>query len=460
MQRINRFTFLILIVFPSSFSVVYADTVHLFSLDWSYPTFYQISPHALDSFGQAVYFGEANPLGYTNYLYAVNITNGATIWRYNTSLPINYVSHFKSNNADYIAAGAGTLFGTQTEKSNVLAITPSSNKTFWKSINLVSPVTSLCSAESGNVSGSDDVVAGLENGTVIRLSGETGQILWKYDCISKGESPVFTVFDLKNGSIVAGCRETPGSGRIYCLQRNGTLRWNFFENNRTILVKKFGDVNRDGEPEVVMVFYDYKIRVLNGSDGEEFAPEWPLAIPPVTEGTETRNDTVKDLLCGEDYNEDGIPDIVYVTEYGRLAIVNGLNAQFLRTPVDTGYTVTSIQYLYSYENGIAYSNKTLAVSLYDSTPTYYVYGVNASDLTLMKQFPVPNNAQAINLFNVGNYTSTYTGDLVFTAYNLVYGISGADIIYPEFPSQIVLVIIIVAVWFLVAILRRERLRID
>lgn len=438
MQRIKKIMFLAWIMLSLSLSVPLVTAFGFFTLQWSYPASGQISQHALDSVGETIYFGSANTFGVTNYLYAVNISSGTLIWRYNASLPINYVSHFKSNNITYVAAGAGGS-GTQPSKNLVLA-RGLDNATFWQSVNFLSSVKSLGIARS-YISNGDDVVAGLENGTLLRLRGDNGSILWRYDCTGA----VFSVSELRDGSIVVGSREVPNKGHVYSFEKTGALRWTTLPPYDPItLVKKFVDVNGDNEPEVVAVFRDNKIHVFDGANGNELSP-WPFNM-----GT----DNVKDLLCTVDYTGDGFPDMFCGTEYGNLTIIDGLNATRFRELISTGYTLTSLQYMYFYENGIAHSDKTLAISLYSTTPTiaYYVYGVNATDLTLMKQYSV--SAQAQNFLNISNRTNNFTGELIFTANDFVYLLSGTDIIYSEFPSQI-LVLMIIVVLSLVVIMRKR-----
>ncbi len=463
MQRSNKSPFLALIMFFMflflvygvfmSPSVVSAATVPFFSLDWNYPALAPgaISQHALDAMGQMVYFGSSVTTGSTNFLYAVNITSGKEIWKYNTSLPVDYVSNFTYNNSPYIIAGTGYPLGNPSipALSHVFAFPLQSNQTFWKSAVPKVSIASLSSAES-NITGNENVVAGLENGTVVCLSGLDGHILWQQNCTGS----VFSIVDLRDGSVAVGSLNySTGTGQVYRFnEKNGTWLWSYPQkpiNGLSLtLIRKFVDVS--GTPETIAVFDDGLIHVLSGKTGQDLAP-WPF--------NNTR-DNVKDLLCTQDYTSDGFPDILVGTDGGNLSIIDGRTATRVGVPVNVGYTVTYIQYMSFYENGFWYSNKTLAVSLLDSSFARYVYGINASDLATMKQFPVPSGVTAQNLLSVGNYTSAYTGDLLFTASNVVYLLSGADIISSEFPSQIILAIFIVAVWFLVAILRRERLRID
>ena len=436
-------------MFFLSFSVAYADTVRFFSLDWSYPAFYEILPRALDSFGQVVCYGSHAPAYPTNFLYARNVSNGNLIWQYNTILPVNYVTHFNSSGNLYvIAATGGSTTSGLLHKSYVVARAPNTNMTLWQSNNLNSSVTSLGSAES-NVTSTEDVVAGLENGTVVRLSGKNnGAIQWRHNCVGT----VYDIVQLNNGSVVVGTLETlTGTGHIYCFEKNGALRWSYTPapSSRLTLVKRFGDVDSDGVPEVVAVFTDGLIHVLDGATGQEIVPRWPFSV----------GDDVKDLLCAQDYTGDGFPDIVAGTANGSLIIVNGRDATRFRGPAQiSSFTLSYIQYMQFYKNGIAYSNKTLAVSLQENATAYFIRGINATTLSKTKEYSI--NGTARNLFNIGNFTSNFTGDLVFSVDNMVYSISGTEIIFSEFPSEIILVLLIGVVWFLVAVLRRAGLRID
>jgi len=447
MPRLDKFLLLTWMTLFLTISITLAGNVGIFMLRWSFPIpitpITPVAPHALDSIGQAVYFGSSVTTGYTNYLFARNISSGNEIWRYNTSLPVNYVTHFRNNSIDYVAIGTGGST-TQPSKSYVITRATSGNATFWQSINLVSSVKSLGSAKSYLTTG-EDVIAGLENGTVLRLRGDNGAVLWRYPTTGS----VFSVAELKNGSIIVGTREIPNRGYVYLLNSGGSLRWGpIFQNNILTLVKKFGDVNADDEPDVIVVFNDNRIHVLNGLSGSEIAP-WPFILG---------SDNIKDLLCTEDYTGDGFPDVVGGTEYGNLTIVNGRNATRFRGPTPIGYTISYIQYMHLYENGIAYSNKTLAVSLLELGPLYYIRGVNATNLAVMKEYQT--NAPAWNLFNTSNFTRNFVGDLIFTANNVVYNISGDEIIVPEFSSPIFLVTLIIAMWFLIVGLRRGRLRVQ
>jgi outer membrane protein assembly factor BamB len=410
----------------------------IFSEKWSFPVVGSlIAPHALDSVDQTVYVGETETVGRTNFLYALSIVDGSVIWRYNTSLPVNYVSHFNSNGDCFVIAGTGR---PQATAGYVYCFNLLDNVTRWISAKLNSSVVSLGSAESYVATGGD-VVAGLENGTVVRLRGDNGAVLWGYPC----NGAVIGVTDLESGSIVIGTRQTTPKGYVYCLGKNGTFKWVFSKDDSLTLVKRFSDVNGDGESEVIAIFAtDGLIHVLDGKTGEEVLP-WPF---------NNNGDNIKDFLCTEDYSGDGFPDIVCGTEGGNLTIVNGRDATpFRKSLVRIGRTVTYIQYMYFYEDGVAYSNKALAVSLLDFNSTSCIYGVNASDLTLIKQFKTTTTAR--NLFHVGNFSSTFVGDLLFTVNNVVYCISGTEIIVSEFSSQI-LVFIVIVVFSLTAVLPRKR----
>jgi len=456
MQRAKKFLFLAFVTFFMSLSAASAGTFNFFSLGWSYSALGPgtISQHALDSIGQIVYFGSSNTFGPHNYLYAVNIANGQKIWDYNTSLPVNYVSHFEYNNSEHIIVGTGGSSYIPSQ-SYVLAFRGSlNNETLWISPNLNSTVECVGSAES-NPPGTEDVVVGLENGTIIRLSGNNGSKQWQYNGFVNVRYT--DIAQLNDGSILVGTSDwaPPPEGHIYCLDKNGILKWSYNSaaGNPLTLVRKFGDINNDGVPDVVAVFHDGFIYVLDGATGLGMSAPWtPFNVGEI----------VSDLLCTQDYTGDDFPDIVVGTAYGDLMIINGRTATSVLPLTSVGYVVSYIQYMNFSENGVWSSNKTFAVSVQQnsSDTSQFIYGVNASDLAPMKQFPVPEKMIAKNLFDVRNYTSPYTGDLLFTANNKVYLLSGADIIVPEFPSQIILVVFAVAVWFLVAILRREHLRMD
>jgi outer membrane protein assembly factor BamB len=446
MQSRKKLTLLTLTIVLSLF-IASVSAVSYFALLWPFAAYGQILPHALDSFRNVVYFGSGTTFGPHNFLYAVNITNGQEIWHYNTSLPVNYVSHFNISGNPSIVAGTGGS-GSQPGKSYVIARSPS-NTTLWKSVNLNASVTSVGSVES-NVTGSDDIVAGLSNGTIVRLSGtNNGNILWKYPYAN---GTVFTVSNLKGGSIIAGSMDSNSNGHVYSLEMNGTLRWSFpspplFIVGRPLL-KVFQDLTGDGIPEVIAAFHDGKIHVLNGATGQEVTQKgWPFPSPG--------SFSIKDLLCTQDYTGDSFPDIVAATDNGTLIIVNGQNASLFRGPTLIATSLSYIQYMYFYKAGKTYLNRTLAVSASDLGPplTYSIRGVNATTLTVMKQYNP--SAQALNLFNIGNFTSNFTGDLIFTGGNTVYCLSGTDIIVPEFASNFILISLIISVWLLMLVLRKR-----
>jgi hypothetical protein len=168
---------------------------------------------------------------------------------------------------------------------------------------------------------------------------------------------------------------------------------------------------------------------------------------------------VRDLLCTQDYTGDGFPDMVVSTQNGSLMIINGRTAKpVLSSTLLSSYVVAYIQYMYSYENGASYLNKTLAVSLENTTTSYVplICGVNVTNFAVTGQIPTPGEVVAQNLFSVSNYTSTFTGDLLFTTNNVIYFLAGSNIITSEFPFPVTFIVLIIVVWLSIVILRRRR----
>ncbi|HML02403.1 MAG TPA: PQQ-binding-like beta-propeller repeat protein [Candidatus Bathyarchaeia archaeon] len=453
MRCVNEVVFLAFVILFMCLPVAFAGTVGFFSQDWTSQAYYIISPGALDVVGQIAYFGShytGPPL--TNFLYAVNITTGDTIWRYNTGLPINYVSNFTYNNSTYIIAGTGDPTILPTYGGYVLARTQE-NGTWWNSTNLGSSVQSLGAVGSG-VENGEDVMAGLANGQVVRLSGGNGSIEWRYSCAGNITANIVpNIVQLDNGSVAVGTSNVnTGQSYIYSFKKNGTLAWDYplKINIQLHLIKRLGNLN-----EVVVAFGD-TIDVRNGTTGAEIWSQPFNTTQHVAPYTVTQ--LVTDLLCTEDYTGDGFPDIVAGTDGGFLMIINGQNGTLFKESTQISYTLSYIQYMYSYETGVPLLNKTLAVSIETSSYSYYIYGVNASDLTVENKFPVPESFATANLVSTPNSTS-YTGDLLFSAYNVVYFISGTEIIVSEFPSQIMLVIVILASLISIMISKRHKSRI-
>lgn len=452
MQNIEHFLLLTSVILFMCLPIVSAGTVGFFSQDWSYPASYLVYPRALDCVGQMVYFGSHNTFGFTNYLYAVNITNGQLKWWYNTTLPVNYVSNFTYNGNTYIIAATGGSVSLPSQ-SYVLALYTQKNATLWNSTNLNAPVQSLGTAGS-DVSINEDVIAGLANGQVLRLSGSNGSLQWRYNCegnITIGNVP--NIVQLDNGSIAVGTSSlTTGQGYLYCFTKDGLPIWNYTSeiSNPLREIKRFRTLN-----EIVAAFKDV-IDVRNGTNGAEIS-QWPFNttqhIAPFNVTQE-----ITDILCIEDYTGDGFPDIVVGTEGGTggfLMIINGRDATLTRGATQvSSYTLPYIQYMYFNDNLL---NKTLAISIEDSSHQYYVCGVNASDLTVMKEFPVSGIFAPTNLVSIANSTN-FTGNLLFSAGNVVYYVSGNEIVYSEFPSQIMVVVLILTIGFLLAISRREHPR--
>jgi hypothetical protein len=192
------------------------------------------------------------------------------------------------------------------------------------------------------------------------------------------------------------------------------------------VIRSFGDAYNDGTPTVVAAFLgDKEIHVLDGKTGKESTP-WPKNMP----------DDVVDLLCTEDYTGDGFPDIVAGMELGNLTIINGRTAAFFRGPMQVSrFSLVYLQYMDYYENGFTYTNKTLAVSIQNSTSTYYIIGIDATSarLPVMKQYKVSSTAR--NLLNIDDHVSNFTGDLLFSVGNTVYSLSGTSIVTPQLPQK-------------------------
>lgn len=415
-----------------------AHAISSFSVSWSFNAQGPILQHALDTLGNVTYFGSGTAFGITNYLYAFNLTSGAKLWQYNTSIPINYISHFKFNTTlDAIIAGTGGST-TLINNSYVLAKTPS-NATLWKTTNLNSSVTSLASVES-NVTGSEDVMAGLANGTLFRLSGNNGLIQWRNEC----NGTIYDIVRMQDGSIIVGSSRFlgPVGSHIYRFEKNGTLKWAVPYDFPLTTVAQLGNTNN-----VVVAVRDGLIHMLDASTGQESLP-WPFSDPA--------GKIVTDLLAAQDYTADGIADIVASLNDGSLMIVDSQNATLIRGPQTIATAnIYYIQYMYFYEGGNTFLNKTLAVSAVDFGPpfAYSVRGINATTLTTMKQYNTTAIAQ--NLINIEKFTSFYTGDLVFTANDTVFNLSGTDIIVPEFASNLVLVSLLISIWLLMLVFRRR-----
>ena len=453
MHRANEVLLLAFMIFFMCLPVASAGTAGYFSQDWApYHAYYIIYPGAVDVVGQTAYFGSHYTGPHlTNFLYAVNITDGRLIWRYNTTLPINFVSNFTYDGSTYIIVGTGDPTVLQSQGGYVLAFYPQKNMTFWPTeSNLGASVQSLGTAVS-NPSNNEDVIAGLANGQVVRLSGNNGSIQWRYNCagnITTGNVP--NIVQLDNGSVAVGTLDGI-RGHVYCIEQNGSLAWSY-TSTALRLVTKLGSLNC-----VVAASTDV-IDVRNGTTGKEITP-WPFnttrVIPPFSVSQD-----VTDVLCTQDYTGDHFPDIVVSTDGnngGFLMIIDGSNAALLRGPVKvSSYTLSDVQYMYSYENGTPLLNRTLAISIGTSSTSFYVCGVNASDLTVMKEFPVPGIFAATNLVNIENSTN-FAGNVLFSAGNSVYCISGTEIV-SEFPLQITL-IIVPTLWISIIILKRYRPRI-
>lgn len=425
------------------FFIASASAANSFSLSWSSPGYGQTIQHALDVLGNITFHGSASTFGITNFLYAVNTTSGQEIWHYNTSIPVNYVSHFKYNTTlEAIIAGAGgssSLLGI----SYVLAKSPS-NATLWKTTNLNSSVTSVASIES-NVTGHEDVIAGLANGTLLRLSGSDGSIQRRNVC----DESVYAVIGMQDGSIIVGSSQTlPSvSSHVYRFENNLTQKWSVPFSFALTVVTQLGNTDT-----VVVAVRDGKIHVLDVLTGQEASP-WPFSDPA--------GKIVTDLLAAQDYSGDGLADIIASTNDGALMIVNGQNATLLKGPqIVATANVYYIQYMYFYESGKTYLNRTLAVSGVDSGPpfAYSIRGINATTLTAMKQYNT--SALAFNLANVQRSSSLYTGDLIFTVNNFlsgnhtVFDLSGTDIVVPEFTSNLILISLLISMWCLMLILHR------
>jgi len=462
----NLIPLALVILLLISVSASYANTVQILSADWSFSILndpsYPISQNALDTVGQVAYFGSVNtqPGSPDNFLYAVNITNGQELWFYNTSLPVSYVSQFQYNTTDEgIVVGLGNPSNLVITSGRVLAFSgPQSNATLWESMIFTSAVLSLGSA-SGNNPNTEDIVAGLMNGSIIRLSGTNGTFEWQYNGVGPVSAPLYDIFQLEpnKGSVIVGTRNygVAEAGHIYCLEKNGTLRWSYNSTagNPFSLARKFYDVKGDGVPDVVAVFSDDLIYVLDGdsSGTGKVIPPWPFNATVL----------INDLICTQDYTGDGIPDIVAAVN-DSIMIINGANASVFKGPTRiSSLTVSDIQYMYFYQNGMTYLNTTLAANCEDYSSqtgiTYYIRGINAtgSSLSIMKNYSNPS--KPLNLYPIPTSSNSFTGDLLFTIGNTVYDVQGTGIVVPEFASNFLLVTLMISIWVLILIVKRRGL---
>lgn len=228
-------------------------------------------------------------------IYALDANNGTEIWRYATGGKI------------YSSPALGDLDGDGLlevvigcDDYNIYALNGLDGSVFWKYKTNDSIASSPLIGDI-NSDGKPEVVVGSMDKGLYALYGSNGSLMWSFDSVGYiWSSPALGDID-NDGSleVVVGSTDMAGpTGVLYAL--NGTTgeeKWNFSANNWMDCSPAIGDINGDGDMEVVIGSRDHNVYALHGSDGSLY---WSFS----TSGNAYSSPAIGDI------DNDGKPDVV------------------------------------------------------------------------------------------------------------------------------------------------------
>ncbi|MFX1255835.1 MAG: PQQ-binding-like beta-propeller repeat protein [Promethearchaeota archaeon] len=212
----------------------------------------------------------------SKYIYALNGTNGKSLWDYKTQSSVSATAALGDIDNDQkleviIGDQNGTVYALNAEDGSIL----------WDPVQIQSQV--VAAAALGDIDNDQklEVIITGQNNIVYALNGEDGTRKWNYTGIGWTTEASPSLGDIDNDrklEIVQSCYTGSfDQSKIYVLNaEDGSLLWERDVNNHIISSITLGDLNNDNKLEIVFGSYDCMIYALNAEDGAELWTPYPL----------------------------------------------------------------------------------------------------------------------------------------------------------------------------------------
>ena len=243
----------------------------------------------------------------TTEILALRGTDGTTIWsypadgRYNS--PAVYDVDMDSQYEVIDATSDGTLLVLDAQTGALEYSVPLGGSTEG------SPTVSDLDGD-----GDPDVVIGTSDGHVVAIDGPSGTVLWNV-AVGGNNRGTPSVYDVNGDGVKEVLIGNTSGNAVYALRgTDGTVVWtyNHTYSYEQAFARKLGDVDGDGQIEVVITSYGSRVGsspmfiVLNGSTG---TPEWTYDVSGNgTEGAsigDVDNDGCMEIVVAPDWTSSG-----------------------------------------------------------------------------------------------------------------------------------------------------------
>ncbi len=243
----------------------------------------------------------------TSYIYALSGTDGSTIWRraasgrYNS--PAVYDVDMDSQYEVIGVTSGGTLLVL-----DALTGAPEYSVSLGGSTDGSPTISDL------NGDGTPDIVVGTSGGRVIAVDGPSGTVLWNVAAGGENRGTP-SVYDVNGDGVKEVLIGNTSGNTVYALRgTDGTTVWSYSRtySYEQAFARKLGDVDGDGQIEVVITSYGSRVGsspmfvVLDGATG---TPEWTYdASGNGTEGAsigDVDNDGCMEIVVAPDWTSSG-----------------------------------------------------------------------------------------------------------------------------------------------------------
>ncbi len=238
---------------------------------------------------------------------ALRGTDGTTIWSYPASGRYNSPAVYDVDMDSQYEVIDVTSGGT-------LLVLDANTGTLDYSVSLGGSTEGSPTVSDIDGDGTPDIVVGTSGGRVVAVDGPSGTVLWNV-AVGGNNRGTPSVYDVNGDGVKEVLIGNTSGNAVYALRgTDGTVVWSYSHtySYEQAFARKLGDVDNDGEIEVVLTSYGSRVGsspmfiVLNGSTG---TPEWTYDVSGKgTEGAsigDVDNDGCMEIVVAPDWTSSG-----------------------------------------------------------------------------------------------------------------------------------------------------------